>query len=105
MKFVFADAKGVKQRPALIISTDRDRRGRREPILAAITSNVGRLLPRFETAAPMYACFNRLLAVGIREIGREGAVHAIEEILCMSLRQVQMPRRELGRVRDGRKSG
>ena len=44
VKFVFADEKGAKQRPALIISTDRYHRGRRETILAAITSNVGRLL-------------------------------------------------------------
>ena len=44
VKFVFADEKGVKQRPALIVSTDRYHEGRRETILAAITSNVGRLL-------------------------------------------------------------
>jgi len=44
VKFVFADEKGTKRRPALIISTDRYHRGRRETILAAITSNVGRLL-------------------------------------------------------------
>jgi uncharacterized protein DUF3237 len=37
--------------------------------------------PRFETAAPKYAFLNRLLAVGIGEIGPEGPVHAIEEIL------------------------
>jgi mRNA interferase MazF len=44
VRFVFADEKGVKQRPGLIISTDRYHQGRRETILAAITSNVGRLL-------------------------------------------------------------
>jgi mRNA interferase MazF len=44
VKFVFADEKGVKQRPGLIISTDKYHRDRRETILAAITSNVGRLL-------------------------------------------------------------
>src|SRR5438445_9296069 len=44
IKFVFADEKGVKQRPGLIVSTDRYHQGRRETILAAITSNVGRLL-------------------------------------------------------------
>ena len=44
VKFVFADEKGVKQRPGLIVSTDRYHEGRRETILAAITSNVGRLL-------------------------------------------------------------
>ena len=40
-----------------------------------------RTLPRFETAAPQYAFLNRLLAVGIGEIGPDGPVHAIEEIL------------------------
>ena len=44
VKFVFADEKGAKQRPGLIVSTDRYHRGRRETILAAITSNIGRRL-------------------------------------------------------------
>ena len=44
VKFAFADEKGGKQRPGLIVSTDRYHQGRRETILAAITSNVGRLL-------------------------------------------------------------
>jgi hypothetical protein len=40
-----------------------------------------RTLPRFETASPKYAFLNRLLAVGIGEIGPDGPVHVIEEIL------------------------
>src|SRR5260370_41784097 len=44
VKFVFADEKGAKRRPGLIVSIDRYHQGRREMILAAITSNVGRLL-------------------------------------------------------------
>ena len=44
VKFVFADEKGVKQRPGLIVSSDGYHQSRREAILAAITSNVGRLL-------------------------------------------------------------
>jgi mRNA interferase MazF len=44
VKFVFADEKGVKRRPCLVISTDRYHQGRQEAILVAITSNVGRLL-------------------------------------------------------------
>src|SRR6266404_5091233 len=43
VKFVFADEKGAKRRPGLIVSTDRYHQGRREAILAAITSNIGRL--------------------------------------------------------------
>ena len=44
VKFVFADEKGAKRRPGLIVSTDLYHQGRRELILAAITSNIGRLL-------------------------------------------------------------
>ena len=44
VKFVFADEHGTKQRPALIVSSRRYHDGRREAILAAITSNTGRLL-------------------------------------------------------------
>jgi hypothetical protein len=40
-----------------------------------------RTLPRFETAAPKYAFLNRLLAVGRGEIGPDGPVHVIEELL------------------------
>ena len=44
VKFVFADEKGIKQRPGLLVSSARYHRGRREAILAAITSRVGRSL-------------------------------------------------------------
>jgi Protein of unknown function (DUF3237) len=40
-----------------------------------------RTVPRFETGAPKYAFLNRLLAVGFGEIGRDGPVHTIDEIL------------------------
>jgi mRNA interferase MazF len=42
--FVFTDETGVKRRPALVVSADEYHRGRREVIVAAITSNVRRLL-------------------------------------------------------------
>ena len=45
VRFVFADEKGAKQRPALVISADGYHQGRREAILAAVTSRVGRILP------------------------------------------------------------
>jgi len=44
VRFVFADEQGAKQRPGLIVSSDRYHQARREAILAAITSNIGRLL-------------------------------------------------------------
>jgi hypothetical protein len=40
-----------------------------------------RTMLRFETAAPKYAFLNRLLAVGSGEIGVDGPVHVIEELL------------------------
>ncbi len=44
VRFVFADETGAKRRPALVLSTERYHAGRREVLVAAITSNVGRLL-------------------------------------------------------------
>ena len=41
---VFADEKGAKRRPALVLSTEAYHAGRREVLVAAITSNTGRLL-------------------------------------------------------------
>jgi hypothetical protein len=40
-----------------------------------------RTLPRFETAEAKYSFLNRLLAAGKGEIGPDGPVHVIEEIL------------------------
>lgn len=44
VRFVFADETGAKRRPAVIISASNYHHGRQEAIIAAITSNVGRLL-------------------------------------------------------------
>ena len=44
VRFVFADETGWKRRPAVVVSTERYHAGRREVLVAAITSNVGRLL-------------------------------------------------------------
>ena len=44
VKFVFADEKGAKKRPVLVLSTRRYHAGRREVIVAAITSRVERSL-------------------------------------------------------------
>jgi hypothetical protein len=40
-----------------------------------------RTLPLFETGSQKYAFLNRLLAVGSGEIGKDGPIHVIEEIL------------------------
>ena len=44
VSFVFADVKGVKKRPALVLSSEPYHAGRQELIVAAITSNVDRVL-------------------------------------------------------------
>ena len=44
VRFVFADETGTKRRPAVIVSTSDYHQGRQEAIMAAITSNVDRLL-------------------------------------------------------------
>ena len=48
---------------------------------AAPGSPYFRTLPRFETADARYEFLNRLLAVGTGELGADGPVHVIEEIL------------------------
>jgi mRNA interferase MazF len=42
--FVFSDETGAKRRPAVIVSTNNYHQSRQEAIMAAITSNVDRLL-------------------------------------------------------------
>jgi mRNA interferase MazF len=44
VKFVFADETGAKRRPVLVLSSDPYHAGRREVIVAAVTSNVEREL-------------------------------------------------------------
>jgi len=44
VSFVFSDASGIKRRPALVLSTDHYHQNRQEAIVAAVTSNINRLL-------------------------------------------------------------
>lgn len=44
VRFIFTDETGASRRPAVIISTDNYHQGRQETIVAAITSNVDRVL-------------------------------------------------------------
>ncbi len=44
VRFIFTDETEAKRRPAVIVSTSDYQRGRQEAIIAAITSNVDRLL-------------------------------------------------------------
>ncbi len=45
VRFVFADEQGAKRRPVLVLSTSPYQVARQEVIVAALTSNVERLLP------------------------------------------------------------
>ena len=44
VSFIFSDGTGVRQRPAVIVSSDVYHRGRQEAIIAAITSRTERVL-------------------------------------------------------------
>ena len=44
VSFVFSDETGIKQRPTVVLSTESYDRSRQEIIVAAVTSNVDRLL-------------------------------------------------------------
>ncbi len=45
VRFVFADEHGAKRRPVLVLSGREYHAGRREVIVAALTSNITRILP------------------------------------------------------------
>lgn len=45
VRFVFADEHGAKRRPVLVLSGTDYHAGRQEVIVAALTSNISRLLP------------------------------------------------------------
>lgn len=44
VNFVFTEGSGARRRPAVVVSSEAYQRGRQELILAAITSNVARVL-------------------------------------------------------------
>lgn len=44
VRFVFSEGTGFKKRPALVLSSNAYHQGRREVIIAAITSNLERVL-------------------------------------------------------------
>ncbi|MGH3184859.1 MAG: type II toxin-antitoxin system PemK/MazF family toxin [Streptosporangiaceae bacterium] len=97
--FVFADERGVKRRPALILSCQAYHRRRDEAILAAITSNTQRLFfgdTLVEAWANAGLLFPSVVTGVVRTIKREmilrrlGALsplemHAVERRLRLSL--------------------
>lgn len=92
VQFVFVDEKGAKQRPALIVSGDRYHQGRREAILAAITSNVRRLLigdHRIKAWHEAGLLFPSTVTGIIRTIKQEMIVRKIGELPASDLHAVQ----------------
>lgn len=97
VKFVFADEKGAKQRPVLVLSGDRYNRVRREAVVAAVTSNVGRALPGDYVV--QYWKASGLLAPStvtgiLRTIKQDMIVKAIGKLPLPELRTVEALLRE-----------
>jgi mRNA interferase MazF len=44
INFIFSDESGIKLRPAVVVSSNNYLRGRKEAVIAAITSQIDRLL-------------------------------------------------------------
>lgn len=45
VNFLFSEETGSKRRPVLVVSSSEYHRGRQEAVVAAVTSNTGRILP------------------------------------------------------------
>lgn len=98
VRFVFADEKGAKQRPGLILSTDRYLQGRQETILAAITSNVGRLLVgdyRVKAWRGSGLLYPSIVTGIVRTIKREMIGGKIGELSGSEMRAVESTLREI----------
>lgn len=92
VKFVFADEEGAKQRPGLIVSVDGYHRGRQDAILAAITSNVGRLLVgdhKIRAWREAGLLFPSTVTGIIRTIKQEMIVRKIGELPAPDLHEVE----------------
>ena len=92
VKFLFADEKGAKQRPGLIVSVRRYHQARQDAILAAITSNVGRLLVgdyKIRAWREAGLLFPSTVTGIIRTIKQEMIVRKIGELPTHDLREVE----------------
>ena len=101
VKFVFADEKGAKQRPGLIVSVDRYHQGRQDAILAAITSNAGRLLVgdyKIRAWRKAGLLFPSTVTGIIRTIKQEMIVRKIGELPVDDLHEVETKLRNVFRL-------
>ena len=92
VRFMFADEKGVKQRPGLILSQAGYHEGRREAIMAAITSNVGRLLTgdhRLKAWRETGLPFPSIVTGIIRTIKQDMIVRKLGELATDDLRALE----------------
>jgi mRNA-degrading endonuclease toxin of MazEF toxin-antitoxin module len=98
VKFVFADEKGAKQRPGLIVSADRYHQGRREAILAAITSNVGRTLVgdyKIKAWRASGLLYPSIVTGIVRTIKQEMVVNRVGELPASEMHLVEDKLREI----------
>jgi mRNA-degrading endonuclease toxin of MazEF toxin-antitoxin module len=98
VRFIFADEKGVKRRPGLIVSADAYHRGRREAILVAITGNLERLLPGDYRILDWRACGLRVPSVvtGIlRTIKQEMIAETLGSLTAVEMEAVDVQLRAI----------
>jgi mRNA interferase MazF len=98
VKFVFGDEKGVTQRPALIVSSSRYHQSRREAILMAITSNVGRVLAgdyKVRAWRESGLLYPSVVTGIVRTIKQEMIVGKLGELPAVELRAVDKRLREI----------
>ena len=90
--FGFSEGAGSKKRPALIISSDNYHKGRQEVIVAAITSNIKRVLfgdtkiDRWKEAGLIYPS---LVTGVIRTIKVSVIIHKLGALSKQDLQKVQ----------------
>jgi mRNA-degrading endonuclease toxin of MazEF toxin-antitoxin module len=98
VKFIFADEKGAKKRPGLIVSVEQYHQGRLEAILAAITSNVDRLLigdHRIMEWQQAGLLFPSTITSIIRTIKQDMIVRKIGELRSSDLHAVESKLRDM----------
>lgn len=90
--FGFSEGRGSKRRPALIISSDEYHKDRREVIIAAITSNIERVLigdTKIDGWKEAGLLYPSLVTGIIRTIKENMVVHKLGAILQIDFQKVQ----------------
>lgn len=98
--FMFSDESGIKQRPAIVLSTDLYHQGRQEVILSAVTSNINKLqagdyhLVHFRESGLLHPS----VVTGILRTVKRSMIHRkLGKLLATDLRGIQsVLRKSLG---------